>query len=1541
MNLRGSFRKSQARRGIGLARGVAVITAVATLALGFPSSAVAQLEDVEDLVQDPPGAEKTEKAAVSGDASVKKQPPLPAAPKQTPAFKEGAERSQEIKRLRSQRSRTFTNSYGAHETEVFTESIHYRGNGGSWRRVDNTIVEDGSPGYAYQNRANRYRVQLPPGLGNSPVRVTKGKSWITLKLVGGSGRVSPQDNQAMITEAVPGVDVRYTVLGDVVKEDLLLKSATATREFEWRLQASPDLTTSENVAGGIDLKNSVGQTVFALPQPFIHDASLTDEGIAPPHKLRLSSSGGAKKVSLSVDQTWLSDESREFPITVDPAISMAERDCWIANGNKSANSSCGGSVLQVGYNGTYKKRGLVKFDLSESVIPENAEVLHAEAGLYVTNVPVSGWVDLAFRPLTEGWSTNATWDQRVDGTDWAGGGGGTFDSSQGYLKNSEYAAEGWYYWHPTALVKRWVSGDLQNSGAVIKDRFEDGGLVWLASSENANNRPKMTVTWDYGGMGKLKNYKLESRRLTDRMQVHANVAGGNLMVETTDLKIRGTGLDLEVKRHFNGLLETNFLDTATHVGEGWTLSTAGDIGLIFYRDNSAAFFGPSGYRLPFHKTSPYGKWHSPAGLGADLRNDQNTGYSIVEFRETKEKFYFSNSGLFMFHEDKNGNRIEMIYDANYERVEAIKDTQGRTTDLIYNSSGQLDLIIDPAGREYDYEYVGGQLVSYEDPERGVTRYDYGTGENLEEIGDPNGNETQFVYNTDGWIKTLRQVTNRVDDTGDQTMFTYFGDSSSIGCINNAEAPEATRVTDARGNVTKYCYNKLSRVREIHDAKGNLTSMDYNSEANVIRYVNPKEHEFAFQYDQTGQNLEQTISPGSGSGTSSLNGAVTSRSYGDDGHDHDGDGTTGDEHKHLPTELTTAEGNKTKMFYDENDRLIEVQQAPNTKNVVFSYSYNPDGTLDRLEAPPVEADADAQGNDTTFSYDAVGNLKIIHRPAPMGPMTFEYDEDGKNLSRVTSTVDGEGRRTEYTYDDLDRITQVRYLAPDASTAASTITYAYDQAGNLRERKDEAGTHIFTYDDKNQLKTETRGTDGSTITYGYNKMGDLSSIDDAGSVTQYRYDVTNVMDKIIEPDNDEIVLSIGKSYEPWKIAYPNGVAQFTSRHPSGKIREIRGEDNGVEFRKLTYDYTDQNDSAQEVSLLQKITDKHGKEVTYTYDPLGRLTREQTKSGTEIVRAFEYRYDKNSNRTYEDDDGKVTKYDYNDANQLTCAYTDGVCDSATERFTYDGEGNQLSEDDGTTYSYDARGFTRQITPPSGTPIAFNYQGADQKERTSKTIGEGTLAEEHSYRHDLLGLGREERPTETVEYLRNVDGKPIGHREKGALSTKDRYYITDHLGSVIDVTSGSGDVIQKYTFEPYGEVAWQKDVSIQNPYRFAQGYFDYETNMHKLGVRYYDQTQGRFTQLDPLFGKISQPMTLNRYQYANCNPANNIDPTGQESVSSDCLWALGEYYAGLAVTTLGILSLIVLTNPLAIALAVELTIFGVGSVIGGGLGAAEHCVE
>ncbi len=82
--------------------------------------------------------------------------------------------------------------------------------------------------------------------------------------------------------------------------------------------------------------------------------------------------------------------------------------------------------------------------------------------------------------------------------------------------------------------------------------------------------------------------------------------------------------------------------------------------------------------------------------------------------------------------------------------------------------------------------------------------------------------------------------------------------------------------------------------------------------------------------------------------------------------------------------------------------------------------------------------------------------------------------------------------------------------------------------------------------------------------------------------------------------------------------------------------------------------------------------------------------------------------------------------------------------------------------------------------------------------------------------------------------------------VSSSQRYYITDHLGGVIDVIGGAGNVIQKSSLT--GRSGGRRTPPFDNRWRFAQGYFDDETGLHKLSVRHYDQQLARFTQLDPL---------------------------------------------------------------------------------------------
>jgi len=62
----------------------------------------------------------------------------------------------------------------------------------------------------------------------------------------------------------------------------------------------------------------------------------------------------------------------------------------------------------------------------------------------------------------------------------------------------------------------------------------------------------------------------------------------------------------------------------------------------------------------------------------------------------------------------------------------------------------------------------------------------------------------------------------------------------------------------------------------------------------------------------------------------------------------------------------------------------------------------------------------------------------------------------------------------------------------------------------------------------------------------------------------------------------------------------------------------------------------------------------------------------------------------------------------------------------------------------------------------------------------------------------------------------------------------------------------------------------------------FDAASGTYYLRARYYDQNGGRFISQDPFEGNEVDPVSLHRYLYANVDPVNNSDPTGEETLCS-----------------------------------------------------------
>ena len=109
--------------------------------------------------------------------------------------------------------------------------------------------------------------------------------------------------------------------------------------------------------------------------------------------------------------------------------------------------------------------------------------------------------------------------------------------------------------------------------------------------------------------------------------------------------------------------------------------------------------------------------------------------------------------------------------------------------------------------------------------------------------------------------------------------------------------------------------------------------------------------------------------------------------------------------------------------------------------------------------------------------------------------------------------------------------------------------------------------------------------------------------------------------------------------------------------------------------------------------------------------------------------------------------------------------------------------------------------------------------------------------------------------------------------------YYHYDGIGSTRALTDIHGNITDTYTYDSFGMLT-SRTGTTENDYLFTGEQYDANVNFYYLRARYMNPALGRFLTMDSWGGIITDPITLHKYLYADCDPVNKIDPSGHFSI-------------------------------------------------------------
>ncbi|MFP4334774.1 MAG: putative Ig domain-containing protein [Wenzhouxiangella sp.] len=767
-------------------------------------------------------------------------------------------------------------------------------------------------------------------------------------------------------------------------------------------------------------------------------------------------------------------------------------------------------------------------------------------------------------------------------------------------------------------------------------------------------------------------------------------------------------------------------------------------------------------------------------------------------------------------------------------IDYVRDSQGRVAEVQVPPAEAGE----PPGRIlYGYDAIGN-LHTVTDLGGGLTTFEYANADyphHVTAVIDPRGEIlTQQIYDDQG-----RLIAQCPADGNSATL-------EGCSTYDYDVAGGVQTVFDTRGFQSDFVYAEnglLILQRDWVDAESSLEQRwIYNEDGYVIEYIDRAGGSTISTYDERGNQLSRR-EPG---------GQLFTWTYG--------------ECSRFWETATDPLGNTWQNDYDENcqlrfstDPLGEVTEyqyaAPGLRSAVidplaqtWDINYNDFG-LESGRSDPTGASrtivydnrgievsvTDREGQQRSFVTDEAGLLQAEIWVGANEQLNFDYNEVGLVTSEGNSD-----QTLSIDYFPTGRVQRLEHSS--ASGPDWWVEYLYDGNGNVTRVTDFAGgTTWYEYDAFDQLIAVSQsgpGINDKRVEFELNPFGLITAIRRYG-------------------DLDGNVPGPTTAVEYACDSCPFEVNRIEHRRPDGSP-----------IHEMTF-------ARNAIGLVTQMIDAQGTH-DFIYNGRGWLV----SASHPPIAGF--------------NDGSIT-WDAH-GNWLSLPGKPGP---ASLSYADDNGGHRLLSDGEMTYLYDQKGAViSRVDSATGETLNLDYDTFGRLTGATLLDSGGVVDSEASFGYtpsgartyaEVDGVRRHfVYDGENVILVLDDSGQVLSRRLQiravdRPLAVDDgneiRWLLADHLGSIRNVVSTSGDILAEFAYTPFGEQVLGPPPTLDDSIRFTGREFDIPGGLGYYRARIYAPDIARFLSEDPV-----EPW---HYRYAENNPLRYTDPSGKVAAISYALQA------------------------------------------------------